>query len=170
VVTAQLLAPHGTLVCCTRYQSYTFHSVQLSLLAFFFCQTKLIISAEWKSPRVGFFPQHSFLIPLFCNLYTNDIPQTSGTYLSLFADNNTTLHATGRREDYVLSKPQRNLPLWRRDVSCRTLNTMKVRLGLLFYLVDFDWRPFILEYSCCMPYKIYGPIVCIADPHGNARS
>jgi hypothetical protein len=48
---------------------------QVKLIRSFLSERKFIISVEGKSPRVDFLPQHSFLIPLLYNLYTNDIPK-----------------------------------------------------------------------------------------------
>jgi hypothetical protein len=42
------------------------------------------------------------------NIYINDIPQTPGVYLALFADDNC-LYATERKDGYVLRKLQRGL-------------------------------------------------------------
>jgi hypothetical protein len=45
--------------------------------------------------------QGTVLSSTIYNLYINDTPQTHGVHLALFADD-TCLHATERREGYVL--------------------------------------------------------------------
>jgi hypothetical protein len=53
-------------------------------------------------------PQGSVMSPILYNLYINDSPQTIGVNLALFSDY-TFLHATERKEGYVLRKVQRGL-------------------------------------------------------------
>jgi hypothetical protein len=53
-------------------------------------------------------PQGFVLSPTLYNIYINDIPQTPGVYLALFAED-TCLYATERKEGYVLRKLQRGL-------------------------------------------------------------
>jgi hypothetical protein len=53
-------------------------------------------------------PQGSVLSPTLYNLYINDIPQTPGVNLALFADD-TCLYATDFKEGCVLRKIQRGL-------------------------------------------------------------
>jgi hypothetical protein len=50
-------------------------------------------------------PQGSVLSTTLNSLYINDMPQTPGVYLGLFADE-TCIHATHRKEGYVLRKVQ----------------------------------------------------------------
>jgi hypothetical protein len=51
-------------------------------------------------------PQGSILFPTLYNLYINYTPQTPGVNLALITDD-TCLHATDRKEGYVLRKMQR---------------------------------------------------------------
>jgi hypothetical protein len=53
-------------------------------------------------------PQGSVLSPTLYTLYINNIPQTSGINLALFADG-TCLYAIDRKEGYLLRKIQRGL-------------------------------------------------------------
>jgi hypothetical protein len=53
-------------------------------------------------------PQGSILAPTAYSLYINDIPQTPGVYLALFADD-TCIYTTDRKEGHVLRKLQRGL-------------------------------------------------------------
>jgi hypothetical protein len=53
-------------------------------------------------------PQGSVLSPTLYNLYINDTPQTIGVHLALFADY-ICLHATDRKEGYIVRKLQRGL-------------------------------------------------------------
>jgi retron-type reverse transcriptase len=53
-------------------------------------------------------PQGSVLSPTLYNLFINELPQTAGVNLALFADD-TSLYATEHKEAYVLRKLQRGL-------------------------------------------------------------
>jgi hypothetical protein len=53
-------------------------------------------------------PQGSVLSPTLYNMYINDASQTPGIYLALFADN-IFLHATDRKEGFVVRKLQHGL-------------------------------------------------------------
>jgi hypothetical protein len=62
----------------------------------------------------------SVLSPTLHIMYINDIPQTPGAYLTLFAGD-TCMYATDRKEGYVLRKLQRGLNSLRRDTSAGIL-------------------------------------------------
>ena len=53
-------------------------------------------------------PQGSVLSPMLYNLQINDAPQTPGTQLALFADDNC-IYATDRKEGFTIRKLQRGL-------------------------------------------------------------
>jgi hypothetical protein len=76
----------------------------IKLINSFLSQIKFRVSVEGElsSPRdiqVGV-PQGSVLSPTLSNLFINDMPQTPGVSLGLFADD-TCIYATDRKEGYV---------------------------------------------------------------------
>jgi retron-type reverse transcriptase len=84
----------------------------IKLISSFLSQRKFRVSVEGemstaREMQAGM-PQGSVLSPTLYNIYINDTPQTPGVHLALFADD-TCLHATERKEGYVLRKLQRGL-------------------------------------------------------------
>jgi hypothetical protein len=75
-------------------------------------------------------PQDSVLSPTWYSMYINDILQTPGVYVAVFAD------ATRRKEGYVLRK-------LRRGVSVGTLKSMKIKLGSYTSRIYLDHLRFI---------------------------
>jgi hypothetical protein len=89
-----------------------FSASLIKLISLFLSQRKFRVSVEGEisTPRYmqAGVPQGSVLSPTLYNLYINDIPQTAGVNLALFADD-TCLYATDRIEGYVLRKIQHGL-------------------------------------------------------------
>jgi hypothetical protein len=67
-----------------------FSTCVIELISSFLSQSKFNVSVEDemctpREMRAGV-PQGSVLSPTFYNMYINDVPQTPGVYLALFAD------------------------------------------------------------------------------------
>jgi len=107
---------------------YTLFKLHLSsslikLIIWFLSNRKcrVIAEGELSTPRdiqAGVL-QGSVLAPTLHSLYINDIPQTPGVYLALFADN-TCIYTTDRTGGHVLRKLQGCPNQWTRDVSAGT--------------------------------------------------
>jgi hypothetical protein len=68
------------------------------------------VGGQMSTPRVmqAGVPQGSVLSPSLFDMYINDVLQTRGVHLTLFADD-TCLYATDRKEDFIVRKLQRGL-------------------------------------------------------------
>jgi hypothetical protein len=68
------------------------------------------VEGEMSTPRKmqAGMPQGSVLSLMPCSMYINNVPQTPGVHLVLFADD-TCLYATDHKESFVLRKLQRGL-------------------------------------------------------------
>jgi hypothetical protein len=73
-------------------------------------QFRVSVEGEISTPRVmqAGVPQGSVLSPTLFNMCINDVPQTHGVHLALFADD-PCLNATDRKEGFGLRKLQRGL-------------------------------------------------------------
>jgi hypothetical protein len=113
---------YGTLACYTNYPNCTFRPVRSSLLAHS-SPTENSVSVESKLSTPGEIqagvPQVSVLAPTLYSLHINDTVQTPGVHLAL-SDDDTCIHATDRKESYVLRKFQRNLNA--KEVRCELWN------------------------------------------------
>jgi hypothetical protein len=83
----------------------------IQLISSFLSQRKFVASVEGEmsAPREmqAVVPQRSVLSLTLFNMYINDVPQTHGVYLALFA-HDASLYVTDRKEGFV-SKFQRGL-------------------------------------------------------------
>jgi hypothetical protein len=100
---------HGLLYKLSKLE---FSANVIKLLGSFLSQRKFRVSVEGemstpKEMQAGV-PQGSVLSPTLFNLYINDAPQTHVVHLALFADD-TCLHATDRKEEFIVRKLQRGL-------------------------------------------------------------
>jgi hypothetical protein len=77
----------------------------IKLISSFLSERKFSVSVEGEmsTPRVmqAGAPQGSILSPTLFNMYINDIPQTNGVHLALFADD-TCLYVTDREDSLLL--------------------------------------------------------------------
>jgi hypothetical protein len=101
---------HSGLLC--KLSELEFSTSLIKLISYFpsHCKFSVLVEGEMSGPkemRAGV-PQGSVLSPTLNNIYTNDDPQTSDIYLSLFAED-TSLYATDRKECFVVRKFQRGL-------------------------------------------------------------
>jgi hypothetical protein len=84
----------------------------IKLISSFLSNRKFRVSVEGEmsTPREikAGVPQGSVLSLTLYNLYINDVPQSPGVHLALFADG-TCIYCTDRKEGYVLRKLQRGL-------------------------------------------------------------
>jgi hypothetical protein len=89
-----------------------FSASLIKLISSFLSNRKFSVSVEGEmsTPRImkAGVPQGSVLSPTLFNLSVNDMPQTTGVHLALFAED-TCLYATEHKEGYVLRKLQRGL-------------------------------------------------------------
>jgi hypothetical protein len=95
-----------------KLSKFEFLTILIKLIGSFLSQRKFRVSVEGEmlTPRemqAGVL-QGLVLSPTLFNMYVNDVPQTHGVHLSLFADD-TCLYATVRKENFVVRKLQRGL-------------------------------------------------------------
>jgi hypothetical protein len=81
----------------------------IKLLGSFLSQRKFMVSVEGEmsTPRVmqEGVPQGSVLSPTLFNMYINDVTQTRGVHLALFADD-TCIYATDHKEGFIVRNLQ----------------------------------------------------------------
>jgi hypothetical protein len=89
-----------------------FSTSLIKLISSFLSQCKFSVSVdgEMSTPRdmQAGVPQGSVLSSTLYNMYRNDARKILSVHLVLFADD-TCLHATDRKESFVVRKPQRGL-------------------------------------------------------------
>jgi hypothetical protein len=102
---------HGTLACF-KLCKLKFSTSLIKLITSFLSQSKFSASVDGevsapREMRAGV-PQGSVPSPPLYNMYISDGPQTPGVHLALFSGE-TYLHATDRKEGFVVRKIQRGL-------------------------------------------------------------
>jgi hypothetical protein len=84
----------------------------IKLISYFLSHRKFRVSVEGEistqNDIQSGLPQGSILSPTLYNVYTNDMPETPGVYLGIFADD-TCINATDHKEGYILRNLQRGL-------------------------------------------------------------
>jgi hypothetical protein len=99
----------------------------------FLSQRKFRVSVNAKG-----YTSRGVLSPTLYSPYINDTPQTPGVYLGLFADGTCIyMRQTARRVMFSETCSEVSV-LLRRNVSARTLISMKIELRQSTFLIDLD--------------------------------